>query len=321
MFVTLVQKLRRSLGYAAPHDAVTDSPDPKQEEKIDFEAVLRAASDHHSELSHGCQLTRPPDMCTRCFLAAAREVQRLDPGSLSTQQRQEVLTLAFVHSDALTHLCEFAGGGTCTRCAVEGLGTSSPAPRTSMDAMLRRWGQECPPKEKMFHQKSLVRGPATQFSPIVAAVVWLFTSATNLFQAPAMGRHTSPAEQLPVLSASQPSSDPTQMPFKPLSRVPFPLPLPYSAWYPVSVPRPLLPVLLPPVPPRSLSLSPPLPLPSSVASALQNQEQAGSSLVEVPLRQAIVERDNIPHTCEPHLEDSTCVRCLLASLAPLLGLP
>lgn len=321
MFVALVQKLRRSLGYAAPHGTVTDSPAAEEEQKIDFEAVVRVASDHHTELAHACQLARPPDMCTRCLLAAARELQRLDPGSLSTQQRQEVLTLAFAHSDVLTHLCEVARGGTCTRCAVEGLGTGSPAPSTSMDAMLGRWGQECPPKEKMFQQKSLVSGPSIPFSPIVAAVVWLFTSATSLFQTHAMGRHTSPAEQLLVLPASQPSSDPTQKPFKPLSRVPFPLPLPYSAWYPVAIPRPFLPVLLPPVPPRPLSLSPPLPLPPWVASVLQNQEQGSSSLAEVTLRQAIEERDNIPHTCEPHLQDSTCVRCLLGSLAPLLGLP
>lgn len=327
MFVALFQKLRRSLGRSSAASATTDNPAPEEEEKIDFKEVVRTASNHHRELAHACQLARPTGMCTRCYLSAGGELQHLDQGNLSTLQRQEVLTLAFVHSDALVHTCGVAGGGTCTRCLVESLGAGSPIPITSMDAMLRRWEQECPPKEKMLQQKSLLLDPASPFSPLVAAVVWLVSSATNLFLKPATERQTPPAKhQLQVLPASRPHSDPTQKHPKSFSRVPFPLPLPYSAWYPVSVPLPL-PVLLPPVPPRSLSLSPPLPLPPSVTlalsgpSALRSQQEDRSTLVEVSLRQAIRERDNIPHTCKPHLKDFKCVRCLLAGLAPLLGLP
>lgn len=316
MFAAFTRNLLRGLGRPRPDTVATDNSVSQDGEELDFKAMLQAAREHHDELAHACLLRSSTERCTRCYLAAAREsgVQHLEASDLSSQQRREVLTLAFAHRDTFVHSCGVTGGGTCTRCLVESLGVGSPVRHTSMDVMLRRWAQKCPPATKISQQQSSTHGLSTHFSPFVAAVVRFFTSAASFLVIPTRRHCTPPAKQLQTLPASRPQVVSTQLPQTPY-RVPFPLPLPYSAWYPVAIPLPL-PVLRPPVTPCIFRVSPPLLLPTTSVTL---QQQGYATLPEILLRQAVSQRSNVPHTCEPNVKDSTCVRCLLVSLALQLG--
>lgn len=319
MFAELTRRLRKALRRVSPRatgatDTGTTDSTASKEKQIDFEAVLCMAAEHHEELAHTCLLPRPSEDCTRCQLAAASQtgLHHFEAGDLTTQQRQKVLHLAFAYCDGFLHTCGGAEVKACTLCVLEELGNGHPSTHTTLATLLARWEQQCPSKENgprkepitldhhsfpllpLLSAGNLLRG----ITPAVARLVAL---ATKLLSFPVTQQQTRPAKH------------------------PHPLLVPYSA--PVHPPHPSLRITkAAPIPawrpvPLTLTLPPHSTIILHKPPTNSLYKQGCATLPEALLRQAIRVRSEAPHTCNPHLQDPTCIHCLLARLAFLLGLP
>lgn len=104
--------------------------------RLDFRAILAVAAAHRWQVEHRCG--ERLESCLPCGLGALR----LGNFKLTRCNRRAALHLAFPYRRALLHDCQAREG--CTRCALDGLGSSDPATRTNMTTLLDLWEQDSP---------------------------------------------------------------------------------------------------------------------------------------------------------------------------------
>ncbi|MPC29507.1 hypothetical protein E2C01_022745 [Portunus trituberculatus] len=308
MFAAIKEKIKKVFG-GSPSRTVAS-----KEKQVDFEGMLRLATEHHEELPHACLLERPSVSCTRCHLAAVMQtdLHNVDAGKLTNLQRQEILHLAFAHRDVLLHTCGDANKKECALCTLDGLGICQGCHHTSLADLLLRWEQQCLPEGCVDRRQLIVLDhhshhlfPLLSFvnlwKGITPAMATFYTSAARLFSLPILRLHSLPAKNPQPFVAQYTMLAPAHTPptFREAAPIPVPRPIPLTL---NSAHRTMI-ISLQSPPPKFLC------------------KQGRVIVPKALLRQAERARHEIPHACDPPLQDPTCIACLLAHFTSLLGLP